>query len=78
VALLLVDPEQLPSESMMDDSHRAWRTAVVAAAAALDLQLTHGVAAKLVNMYLKAGLVAADTTTTRVCKRFIHPLIAFC
>ena len=37
-----------------DAQHRVWREAAIKAAEAQGLQFTHGVAAKLINVYLKA------------------------
>ncbi|MFM0703581.1 hypothetical protein [Paraburkholderia sediminicola] len=54
---LLAGPEALPEPDAMDDAHREWRNAVIAAAHARGLAFTHGVAAKLINVYLKIGLV---------------------
>lgn len=54
---LLLSPDQLPAPSNIDDMHRKWRDAVIAAAKSRKLLFTHGVAAKLINIYLKAGFV---------------------
>lgn len=54
---LLAGPEALPEPDEMDDAHRAWRNAVIAAAQVQGSAFTHGVAAKLINVYLKIGLV---------------------
>ncbi|HEV3247016.1 MAG TPA: hypothetical protein VG124_07415, partial [Beijerinckiaceae bacterium] len=43
-----------PDQDQVDDAHRAWRNAVIEAASAHGLAFTHGVAAKLINVYLKA------------------------
>lgn len=53
---LLLGPAQLPDPQQVDGIHRQWRIDVVAAAKARCLDFTHGVAAKLINIYLKAGL----------------------
>ena len=47
-------PKQLPSPARMDVVHLAWRKAVIQAARKLELEFTHGIAAKLINLYLKA------------------------
>src|SRR5262249_44866632 len=52
---LLLGPTQLPDPQEVDGTHRQWRIDVVASAKALGLDFTHGVAAKLINIYLKAG-----------------------
>ena len=54
---LLVRPARLPTPPNIDATHREWRTAVVVAARRQGLTFTHGVAAKLINIYLKAGYV---------------------
>jgi hypothetical protein len=52
-------PEQLPDPDprVVDDTHREWRTAVIREAEGHGLTFTHGVAAKLVNIYLKSRFV---------------------
>jgi hypothetical protein len=54
---LLEDPESLPLSQDVDLQHRRWRDKVIRAATGLGLTFTHGVAAKLINIYLKAGFV---------------------
>ena len=54
---LLADPNILPLPQDTDARHREWRNSVIAAARNLGLTFTHGVAAKLINIYLKAGFV---------------------
>ncbi|MEW6426888.1 MAG: hypothetical protein AB1568_02510 [Thermodesulfobacteriota bacterium] len=54
---LLSDPKNLPSPENTDTRHREWRKSVIAAANRHNLPFTHGVAAKLINIYLKAGFV---------------------
>jgi len=46
-------PEQLPAPAELDRLHRDWRTAAVAGATRKGLTFTHGVAANLINVYLK-------------------------
>jgi hypothetical protein len=50
-------PEQLPDPMRMDESHCRWRENVVEAAGAHGKAFTHGVAAKLINVYLKSRFV---------------------
>lgn len=57
--LLLHDPANLPNPVDVDITHRAWRNKVIATAQRHGLNLTHGVAAKLINIYFKAGFVCA-------------------
>ena len=54
---LLADPNKLPSPQDTDTEHKKWRNRVIEEAKKLDLTFTHGVAAKLINIYLKAGFV---------------------
>jgi hypothetical protein len=54
---LLVGPDQLPDPLKIDVFHREWRNGVISAAKSQGLDFTHGVAAKLINIYLKAGFV---------------------
>ena len=54
---LLVSSVRLPAPPNIDAIHREWRTAVLVAARRQGKTFTHGVAAKLINIYLKAGFV---------------------
>ena len=47
-------PKQLPSPAQMDAVHLAWRKAVIKEARKAGLKFSHGIAAKLINLYLKA------------------------
>jgi len=47
-------PKQLPSPVLMDAVHLAWRKTVIKEARKVGLEFTHGIAAKLINLYLKA------------------------
>lgn len=53
----LSSPDQLPVAGAIDGAHRAWRDAIIAAAGEAGLIFTHGVAAKLINIYLKTRFV---------------------
>lgn len=53
----LCRPEQLPDPQVYDDAHRQWRVEIIRAAKSHGLPFTHGVAAKLVNIYLKSRFV---------------------
>jgi hypothetical protein len=71
---LLASPSTLPAPQLIDDTHRQWRQDVVAAAARRELNFSHGVAAKLINIYLKAGFVCGGHDShERV--RALHPPI---
>ncbi len=54
---LLADPNNLPTPQEIDNSHRIWRNNVIDAAQNQGLAFTHGIASKLINIYLKAGFV---------------------
>ena len=50
-------PDMLPSPQAIDQSHREWRQKVIAAAKPHGHVVSHGVAAKLINVYLKSRFV---------------------
>lgn len=50
----------LPPVGEIDDTHRHWRNNVIEAAKEHELRFTHGQAAKLINIYLKARFVTAS------------------
>jgi len=50
-------PTQLPACKHADSYHREWREKVIAEAEKRELCFTHGVAAKLINCYLKVRFV---------------------
>ena len=73
-------PDRLPSAARFDKKHREWRTCIMAKLKNRKnkkggrLRGTHGIAAKLINMYLKVGLVCTGKhKDTRV--RALHPPI---
>lgn len=49
---LLAGPDTLPPPQEFDRAQRRWRGRVIKAAGARGMRLTHGVVAKLVNVYL--------------------------
>lgn len=51
--------DHLPIPALTDQSHRQWRKTVIDVAQAQGLDFTHGVAAKLINCYLKGRFVCA-------------------
>jgi hypothetical protein len=66
--------EHLPARAEIDEVHRGWRNAVIKAGGQRKLPLTHGVAAKLINVYLKARFVCGGHALhERV--RCLHPPI---
>lgn len=54
---LIDDPSRLPGPRFMDEEHWRWRDDIIREAGKGRWELPHGVAAKLINVYLKAGLV---------------------
>jgi hypothetical protein len=54
---VITDPSNLPLPEGLDATHRQWRNAVIDAAKAENLDFTHGVAAKLINVYFKSAFV---------------------
>lgn len=75
---LLKGPELLPAANRLDKRHRRWREAVINAASSRRergvVGFTHGVAAKLINVYLKSAFVCGGFHAhPRV--RALHPPI---
>jgi len=50
-------PDQLPLPSEIDVTHRQWRQKAIKVARRLGLPFTHGIAAKLINIYCKSRFV---------------------
>jgi hypothetical protein len=67
-------PEQLPEPHAIDEEHRKWRADIVGAAKSRELPFTHGVAAKLVNIYLKSRFVCGGHHTHERVQN-LHPPI---
>lgn len=66
---LLTSPDRLPAPDRIDVEHRRWRTVAIQAAEARDLiGFGHGIAAKLINVYLKSAFVCAGSE--------FHPRVA--
>jgi len=72
--VFIESPDSLPSRAEIDDKHRSWRTTVIDVAYKQGLTFTHGVAAKLINVYLKAGLVCGGYGNHQNV-RALHPPI---
>ena len=70
----LTDPSSLPSASDIDTRHRQWRNAIINSASGLNLELSHGVAAKLINIYFKAAFVCGGYHSDERVKA-LHPPI---
>ena len=57
---LLSSPEKLPSSDRIDAEHKIWREKAIKAAESKGLVgFGHGIAAKLINVYLKGAFVCA-------------------
>lgn len=69
------DPDQLPATGEIDREHRQWRNLIINKANELHgISFTHGVAAKLINVYLKCRFVCGGYHEhQRVCA--LHPPI---
>lgn len=52
-------PNHLPEPKQLDATHKAWRDTVIRVAKKNGLTFTHGIAAKLINCYLKMRFVCA-------------------
>jgi hypothetical protein len=66
--------EHLPSPENIDRTHKKWREAIIKAAKRRGLNFTHGVAAKLINCYLKVRFVCAGQHEHKRVK-CLHPPI---
>ena len=58
-ALGFATADTLPTSAQLDAAHATWRDTVINSAHELGLTFTHGIAAKLINCYLKVRLVCA-------------------
>ena len=72
--LNLNSPAQLPEPDQLDPIHRTWRQEIISFGTKQELVITHGVAAKLINVYLKSRFVCggfADSPKVQA----LHPPI---
>lgn len=53
----LASPDQLPDVNEIDETHHQWRNNVIEEAGNANLVFSHGIAAKLINCYLKVRFV---------------------
>jgi hypothetical protein len=70
----LDSPVKIPEPEKLDRIHRKWRHGIVSLGTELELVITHGVAAKLINVYLKSRFVCggfADSPKVQA----LHPPI---
>lgn len=70
----LYRPSQLPKPSQIDRVHSRWRERVIAEASKRKLKFTHGIAAKLINLYLKARFTCGGHSDHRYVAA-LHPPI---
>lgn len=54
------DPNRLPDRGAIDKQHKEWRIAMIDSATRRKLPFTHGVAAKLIDCYLKSRFVCGS------------------
>ena len=67
-------PNKLPMPDQTDEVHREWRESLILAARERGIAFSHGVAAKLVNVYLKVRFVCAGNHAD-VRVQCLHPPI---
>lgn len=51
------NPDSLPHPSRFDRQHLKWRKVAIKVASRLGIKMSHGVAAKLINVYLKSRFI---------------------
>jgi hypothetical protein len=65
---------QLPDPEKIDAHHKVWRNALIGAAKEHGFDLSHGQAAKLINVYMKARFVCGGQHTNKSVAA-LHPPI---
>jgi hypothetical protein len=70
----LIDPKDLPDPISLREAHREWRNRLINAGREHGLALTHGVAAKILNVYLKTIFVCGGFYADAKVKA-LHPPI---
>jgi hypothetical protein len=68
------NPSLLPEPQNIDSKHREWRKQVISSGKKYGIEITHGVAAKLINMYFKSALVCGGSHEDERVKA-LHPPI---
>jgi len=66
--------QQLSAAADMDKKHRQWRGDIIQAAGTKGLTFSHGVAAKLINIYLKSRFVCGGRHGNKLVRN-LHPPI---
>lgn len=70
-----LSPNDLPSEqNQFDLKHKEWRDKIIVLGKQQNITISHGVAAKLINVYLKSMLVCAVDNSCQAVP-YIHPPI---
>ena len=64
----------LPRADRFDEAHRCWRAKLIASAQNDGVTISHGTAAKLINVYLKA-LFLTDVSSETSQVKVVHPPI---
>jgi hypothetical protein len=72
--LLINKPDELPSVEQLDTEHKKWRDGVIKEAEDMGLLFTHGVAAKLINIYFKTVFICGGYDANDKVKT-LHPPI---
>lgn len=67
-------PDKLPDAASIDVAHREWRESAIVSANRLGITFTHGVAAKLINVYLK-GMIVCGGYNLHPNAKGLHPPI---
>jgi hypothetical protein len=71
----ILNPDLLPdNEAAFNYSHKQWREEIIALAKQEGLSFTHGLSAKLINIYLKSIIICGGFYEHKKAK-FIHPPI---
>lgn len=73
--LEILKNKKLPkSQKLFDEFHKNMRNLIITKAAKLGLNFTHGIAAKLINCYLKSMYVNDESIDKKI-RNIIHPPI---
>src|SRR5690606_28775543 len=74
ISVFVDSPQNLPEAENFDKAHSNWRESVISEAEKLGLIFTHGVAAKLINVYMKTIFVCGGYVENEKVAS-IHPPI---
>ena len=70
------DREELPTSNELDKTHSKWRKRAIRVASDKGLEFSHGIAAKLINIYLKVRFVCAGHHKHDNAKNLHPPIYA--